>query len=276
MSMIEALILGVIQGLTEFLPVSSSGHLIIFQRLFGLEEPDMLFNVSAHVGTLLAVVVIYWRDIWSIAVNLFKNSFLLLTKKIDAHGFWANPDARLGLMIIIGSVPTAIIGLFFHTSAKAVFSSMILVGCALLVTGTVLIATKFIQQKSSKQTPSGLKEALIIGTVQGLAVIPGISRSGSTIAAGLFSGLDRETAARYSFLLSIPAIVGAELISLKDAFESGRSLDLSIIAGTAAAFIIGCIALLLLIKLVKQGRLYLFAPYCFFAGVASIFYGVFF
>jgi undecaprenyl-diphosphatase len=260
MTEFTALILGAVQGLTEFLPVSSSGHLVLFQQAFGIREPALLFNVSVHVGTLAAVAVVFHRDIRDTAA-----AFLREFPHIVAGGAVSRP-ADLARAIVIGSIPTAVVGLLLKTVADRLFASVLLVGCMLVGTGVVLWRTR--RLSDSGRLSVGRREALIVGFVQGLAVIPGISRAGVTIAAGLGLGLSRETATRFSFLLSIPAILGAELIGLLNFSSTVGAVPIFI--GSAAAFAVGFAALRLLLLLVRGGRLHLFAPYCWIVGAAVI------
>ena len=270
MEPVQAIILGIIQGLTEFLPVSSSGHLVLFQHLFGLEEPELFFNISVHVGTLVAVVIFFRKEIQSIIVSLARFSALLFKREASFDDAWKDADVKLALLIVIGSIPTAFIGLMLHKVTDIIFSSIFLVGCALIVTGLVLWGTRWIKEEEDAPDFT-IKNALVIGVVQGMAIIPGISRSGSTIVAGLFLGLSRETAARYSFLLSIPAIVGAEILSLREA--SLHALDGVTILGTITAGIVGYCALKLLVYIVKAGQMHLFSPYCWIVGIIALIWG---
>ena len=269
MDLFQAIILGVIQGLTEFLPVSSSGHLIIFQNLFGLNEPELFFDISVHVGTLAAIIIFFWKEIWAIIISLAHFIALALKKRISFSNVYKDKDAKLAVLIAIGSIPTGIIGILFHKIADTLFSSVVLVGFMLIVTGLLLWATRWVKKDRKNIDNFSAKDALIIGLVQGIAIIPGISRSGSTIAAGLFLGLNRETAARYSFLLSIPAILGAAVLSLNHL--SAHILPLKVtLFGAVTSCIVGYWALKLLVKIVKHGRIQIFAPYCWAIGVLAL------
>ncbi len=264
MEPIQGIVLGIIQGLTEFLPVSSSGHLVLVQHLFGITEPTIFFDVSLHVGTLCAVLIVFRRDIKNILFSIWHAAAFVSGKNKG----W-NPQDREGLkltlLIMVGSIPTAMIGLGLK-QMEHLFSSVSLVGSMLIITGTVLWLTRYRKEKGVGVAGFSWTRALGIGIVQGVAVLPGISRSGATIAAGLFLGLDRETAARFSFLLCIPAIIGAELLSAGDLFSGQASLDAATLLGTLTAFIVGYGALKILLKIVRQGSFYLFAPYCFAVG----------
>ncbi len=272
MEMIQAFVLGIVQGLTEFLPVSSSGHLVLFQHLFGLKEPELFFDISVHAGTLAAVILFFRKDLMDMAVSAARLSVLFFKKEISYHDLWKDADTRLVILIIIGSFPTGIIGLLFKDIAEELFSSVFIVGCTLIVTGTFLWLTRGISRPGRDIREFSATQALIIGIVQGIAITPGISRSGSTIAAALFLGLNRETAARYSFLLSIPAILGAEMLGLKDA--GLHRLDMTVLVGTLTAGIVGYFALTLLVYIVKKGQLHLFSPYCWLIGIIALFAGM--
>lgn len=271
MEPVQALILGIIQGLTEFLPVSSSGHLVIFQHLFGLKDPELLFDVSVHLGTLAAVIIFFWKDIYSIITSLIQFTSDFATGKASISEMLLNAELKLAVMIIVGSVPTAIIGLLIKKMSDQLFASVFISGLMLIITGTFLWSS--LKIKTTTKTGFSFKEALLIGIVQGLAVMPGISRSGSTIVAGLFLGLSREAAARYSFLLSIPAIVGAQILVLKDLPDSSASLSVTVL-GTVAAFIVGYFSLKFLLFIIDKGKLHAFAPYCWVVGILSIFLGL--
>ncbi len=267
MTNFQAIILGVIQGLTEFLPVSSSGHLVLCQQFFGLKEEELFFDISVHMGTLVAVMIFFRKEIFAILTSLF-----LYIKSFKQKGLKPDENIKLAFLIIAGSVPTAIIGLGFKKMADTIFASVFIVGCSLIVTGFFLWATKKIKSGGKGIGDFSFPKALIIGTVQGFAILPGISRSGSTIAAGLFLGLKREMAARYSFLLSIPAILGAEILSLKDV-GPGASFDMPVIYGTLTSFVVGYCSLMLLMYIVNKGRIHIFAPYCWILGALAVFTG---
>ena len=270
MNTIEAIILGVIQGLTEFLPVSSSGHLVLFQNLFGLKEPELLFDICLHVGTLVAVLIVFYRDILEILSALAR----IPTRMKPAGGLLklceTDPAVRMALLIVVGSVPTAIIGLLFKEVVDHIFGSTAIVGCMLIITGTLLWLTRRFQGEGRPVIKTTLKDALIIGIVQGLAILPGISRSGSTISTALFLGVDRKVAGRYSFLLSIPAIVGALVLSL-DTPELATTIPLpTIVAGSVISAIVGWLALVILLRVVDRGQLHRFAPYCWLVGIVTL------
>ena len=262
MNNFETILLGIVQGLTEFLPVSSSGHLVIFENLLGFKEPEILLDASLHLGTLLAVCIYFRSD---------------LRKMVQELWAWVTPGnntgltshASLALMVVVGSIPTALIGLIFKDPLEKMFGAVTTVGVMLLITGVIVGVTKFISLDHGKWEQVKLWMALIIGTAQGLAIIPGISRSGSTIVCALLLGLRRETAGRFSFLLSIPAIIGAVGLHLEsDAIARVGVIPLMV--GFASSALVGFFALKLLMGMVKKGHFYYFAPYCWFVGALTI------
>lgn len=266
MELHQGIILGIIQGLTEFLPVSSSGHLVLGQTFFGITQSQLTFDISVHVGTLLAVLVIYSSDIMAMISSVAGFLSKAVSFKPVAHLVNEDKNLQMAGLIVIGSIPTAIIGLFLKQFEHVLFTSEVLVGFMLILTGTILWVSRKFYFSENKSTGFSIKNAFFIGIVQGLAVIPGISRSGSTIAAGMFAGIDRHMAAKFSFLLSIPAILGAQVLSIKDMINSGLSIDPVTIYATIASFITGLIALKILLTLVHSGKFHLFAPYCWLIG----------
>jgi undecaprenyl-diphosphatase len=273
MTTASAVLLGIVQGLTEFLPVSSSGHLVLFQQLLGFRDPPVFFDICVHVGTLAAVFVFFREDISAMLRSVARLLRLALSRRLSKSLLAEDPHLRMALMIVIGSIPTAILGLLFKQIVEELFASPILVGLALLVTGALLWTTRRV--KSVEDGARGgrftVPNALLIGLVQGIAIIPGISRSGSTISAGLLLGLERETAARFSFLLSVPAILGATLLGVRDAaLRPGGADLLAVLAGAAAAAGMGYLALRALVPMVRRGRIHLFAPYCWLAGLLTL------
>lgn len=273
MDAMQAVMLGIIQGLTEFLPISSSGHLVLFQRLFGITEPALFFNISVHVGTLLAVILFFRKEIQNIIGALIGGTGRVVRKEAGLGEIMAEDDVRMGVLIVVGSVPTAILGLLFNEAADLLFSSVAIVGWMLIVTGTFLWITRWVSKEGEGMEGLATRNAFIIGTVQGLAILPGISRSGATISAGLFLGLNRETAARYSFLLSIPAILGAEMLALKDVTSETAGVNLTTLAGAVTAAITGYCALVFLLFVIRKGRLHMFAPYCWLVGAGALILG---
>ena len=259
MNILQSIFLGIIQGLTEFLPVSSSGHLVFFQSLMGLKEPPIFFDIMLHLGTLLAVVVYFWTDIWKIAQGL---GAVLKRKHKNL------PQVKLFLLIILASIPTGLMGILFKDWFESFFSKPKLVGGMLLITGLVLWITRFAKKEGKPLEQIGWFDAILIGIAQGAAIIPGISRSGATISTGLFCGLDRELSGKFSFLLSIPAILGATLLEFRK-IDMASELG-TVLIGTAVAFGVGILALTFLMKIIKMGRIFNFSYYCCGMGILMI------
>ncbi len=261
MNIWQAIILGTIQGLTEFLPVSSSAHLVIAQHFLGLSEPGgmVVFDILLHIGTLGAVIVYFREDIADILRNLA----------------WWKPDVnkakfRLAAMVILGTIPTGIIGLVFKKPLEALFDAALPVSFMLLITGCILWAADHVVTGDRNLDNLGWKDALLIGTMQGVAILPGISRSGSTISAGIFRRMKREQAARYSFLLFIPAILGAVVLEARKLAHASTTNMLPVVLGAGAAAVVGYLSIGWLLKLVQHKRFRYFAYYCWLAGLASI------
>ncbi len=259
MSMLQAIFLGVVQGLTEFLPVSSSGHLVFFQSLLGLKEPPIFFDVMVHVGTLLAVVVYFRTDIWKIIEGI---GSALRKKEGNQEG------VKLLLFIILASIPTGLMGLLFRDWFESFFSKPQWVGGMLILTGLVLWFTRFVKGEGRPLPRMEWVDAVFIGIAQGLAIIPGISRSGATISIGLFCGLDRELSGKFSFLLSIPAILGATLLEMKKVDSMGSLWP--ILFGSVVAFGVGILALTFLIRIIKIEKIFNFSYYCCGMGILMI------
>lgn len=260
MDWIQALILGLIQGLTEYLPVSSSGHLAIGSYLFGIEgEENLAFTVVVHVATVLSTFVILWSEIDWIFRGLFK--------------FKLNDETKYFLNIVVSMIPIGIVGVFFKDTVEDVFGSgLLIVGCMLLLTAA-LLAFSYYAKPRIKETISW-KDALVIGLAQAAAVMPGLSRSGSTIATGLLLGNKKEMMAKFSFLMVIPPILGEALLdtmkALKGANPFGDISTLALAVGFVAAFVSGCLACKWMINIVKKGKLIYFGIYCAIVGVVTI------
>jgi len=255
---VQALILGLIQGLTEFLPVSSSGHLVLAQRLLGLREPVLTFDIALHLGTLVAVIIFFRRDIAGIVQGIL------------GRGPERTSYTWLLVLLILGSVPTAAVGLLFKDTFEAMFASVLAVGVSLLITGALLLAAGLAGRPRRDLEKMRSWHALLIGLAQGLAITPGISRSGSTISVALLLGLERELAVRFSFLLSIPAILGAVALQVLD-LPGGTGLAWTpLVLGGLVAGVSGWLALKLLLGLVRQGRIHWFAYYCLALGILAL------
>ena len=260
MEWFEALILGLVQGMTEYLPVSSSGHLTIGSALFGIEgEENLAFTVAVHVATVCSTLVILWKEIDWILKGLFK--------------FEMNPETKYTLNILVSMIPIGIVGVFFKDHVEAIFGSgLLIVGCMLLVTA-FLLAFAYYAKPRIKENIS-MRDAFIIGLAQACAVLPGLSRSGSTIATGLLLGNKKENLAQFSFLMVIPPILGEALLDIMKGLSGeevmGDISTLSLVVGFLAAFVSGCIACKWMINIVKKGKLIYFAIYCAIVGAITV------
>lgn len=264
MNEIQAIVLGLVQGLTEYLPVSSSGHLAIGSYLFGIGgEENLTFTILVHIATVLSTLVILWKEVSWIFKGLFQ--------------FQMNNETRYFINILISMIPVGIVGLFFKDAVEKVFGSgLLIVGCMLLLTAS-LLAFSYFAKPRQKETLSK-KDAFVIGLAQAVAVMPGLSRSGSTIATGLLLGNKKEKLAQFSFLMVIPPILGEALLDILKAVRGGAeaavgNLSLTVmLAGFIAAFVSGCLACKWMIRIVKNGKLIYFAIYCALAGALTIFF----
>ena len=264
MSWIEALILGLVQGLTEYLPVSSSGHLAIGSEFFGIEgEENLAFTVAVHVATVLSTLVILWKEIDWIFRGLFKCQL--------------NEETKYVLNIVVSMIPVGIVGVFFKDYVEEVFGSgLAIVGAMLLLTAVLLTFSYYAKPRQKEKI--SLRDAFIIGLAQACAVMPGLSRSGSTIATGLLLGNKKATLAQFSFLMAIPPILGEALLDVvkglngEEAFGGIDALPLTV--GFLAAFVSGCLACKWMINIVKKGKLIYFGIYCAIAGVLTLIYGL--
>ncbi|CCO08177.1 undecaprenyl-diphosphate phosphatase [Desulforamulus hydrothermalis] len=249
---LKALVLGTIQGLTEFLPISSTGHLLLGRKLLGLSEAGLFLDTMLHLGTLLAVVAVFWQDI----VYMLKRPF-----------------SRLSLLIIVGTIPTAVIGLAFEDFFEEISKTGVTVGWEFLATGLILWAADNIKKRGSKSIDEiSFKDAFIVGTLQGAAILPAISRSGLTIAGALFQGINKQAAARFSFLLSLPAILGAVVLqSVKLVGGHAESIGLlPLLAGTVAAALAGYVAVKWMLAIIQRGSLKVFSIYVWLLGIGVL------
>jgi undecaprenyl-diphosphatase len=253
MTWYEAIILGIVQGLTEFLPVSSSGHLRIVPALFGWEDPGAAFTAVTQLGTMAAVVIYFAKDIWRILHTW--------TRSLFNPALRANIDARMGWYVILGTLPIVVLGLVFQNQIETVARDLRLISGTLIVLGIVLLIADQRGQNTKKIENLNFFDAMMFGFAQALALIPGVSRSGATISAGLFMGYDRASAARYSFLLSIPAVVASGLFQLRDIGSGdGPSLAFTLLA-TLLAFISGYASIAWLMRFVSTQSYFPFVVY---------------
>jgi len=270
MDIFSSTLLGVVQGLTEFLPISSSGHLVLFQNLLGFKEPELLFDIGLHLGTLVAVCLYFRRDLGAMITESVDFVASVSSRKKGWRQIKAYPQAFMLLWVLVGTIPTGLIGLYFKSPLESLFGSVRLVGFMILGTGLIVAVTRLLPQTYTRRTSVGLFSALAVGVAQGIAIIPGISRSGSTIVCGMVCKLERETAARFSFLLAIPATLGAMAVQL--ASEGlGRGALPSLAVGFVVSAAVGLLALKILMGMVRKGRLYCFAPYCWALGLVILF-----
>ena len=254
MNLFQAIILGITQGITEWFPVSSSGHLALVEEFFNISVP-MSFDIFLHFASLIVIVFVFWKDILEIIVGLIEKD-----KKY----------IKLTLYLIIASIPAALIGFFIKDKLDGLFSNILFVGIALIITSFVLFLTRFAKNNNKELN---LKNSLVIGLFQAVAVFPGISRSGSTISAGLFSGLDTKTASRFSFLLSIPIILGASILEIKNIGQIDNLLYLLI--GCITTIIIGFLSLKFILRIIDRNKLKHFSFYCFLIGFLVVLYSLY-
>jgi undecaprenyl-diphosphatase len=254
---LSAIVLSVVQGLTEFLPISSSAHLVLLGNILGVKWPGLTFEVLVHFGTLISVLWVFWGRVLGLVKAPFRGD---------------GKNLKLLLLLGVGSVPIGVVGFFLADWVEWAFESTLAVGISLIITGCFLFVVD--QDKNKKGIFNiGVTESLLIGIMQGVSVFPGISRSGFTIGAGLLLGMKREAAAEFSFLLSIPAILGATGFKVLEALTKPKlhqGLLLTYALGTALAFLFGVFAIRFLLGVLKKGRLSLFAYYCWVAGVVAI------
>lgn len=260
MSIFESLFLGIVQGLTEFLPVSSSGHLVLFQRLFGIEEGAMSFSIAVHFATLISVFIVFWKDI----LEMIKRPF-----------------SKLTLLVVVGTIPTVIIALLFKDFFEEVFNTGATLGLEFLITGSVLLYAESVKSKDKGIDHATYTDAVVVGVAQGLAILPAVSRSGLTIAGAFLRGLNREFALKFSFLMSIPPILGAALLDTYDVIKTGQGFaseigTIPLIAGMVAAAVSGYFAIRFMLRLLKKGSFKYFAYYVFILGALIIMEQLFF
>ncbi len=263
MNIFQSIALGLIQGLTEFLPVSSSGHLVLGGKLLGVTSENIIFEVFLHYATFMAVIVFFFREI----IALIRSPLNVVLKSSRTERDLAN--SRYLLFIVIGSIPAGVLGLLFKDEIKDAFKSPLLVGIMLLVTSVILFLTLF---SKPRRLELKLPDCIVIGIAQAVAMLPGISRSGTTISSGMYLGIDKKTAFNFSFLLSLPAIFGAFLLEFKEAVSLSLPSDLVVvyIIGMIVAFISGYLCLVLLRKIVIAGKFAYFGIYTLIIGILTI------
>lgn len=250
----QGIVLGVVQGLSEFLPISSSGHLVLAQWILGYESPGVTFEVLLHVATLLSVILVYWRRVVWLVRGLVSGD----------RESW-----RFGGLLLMASVPAAIAGLLFRDVFEAQFESPTAVGVAFLISAAILWSTRWVEH-TSDEAPVGVRSALAMGLAQVLAILPGVSRSGATISAGLWTRAGARASAEFSFLMAVVVIAGTGLLESLHMAEGGMTLELGHVLAFVSALASGVAAILLLVMLLRRGRFYLFAPYCALVGALTL------
>lgn len=276
MTYLEAIVLGLVQGLAEFLPISSSGHLALLQQAFGISEDNvLLFAVLLHVGTLISVFIVYWKDIWELIVELCLTIKDLFTGK--GLRLEERPVRKLGVMIIVATIPTGLIGLLFNDFFDSLYTSIVPIGIGLLLTGIMLVIAERLGTSNRGIREMNYRNAIFVGIVQGIAICPGISRSGSTLFGSLICNLDRAFAVKFVFLISIPSILGSAVLEAPDAIAAGMNMaDLGpVLVGMIVAAVSGLIAIKTMIKVVSNKKLNYFSYYVWLLGAIVIGYGLF-
>ena len=276
MTYFEAVILGLVQGLAEFQPISSSGHLALLQQWFGIEEDKvLLFAVLLHVGTLISVFIVYWKDIWELIVELcltIKDIFTGKGLRIEER-----PVRKLGVMIIVATIPTGIIGILFNDLFDSLYTSVLPIGIGLIITGFLLTFAEKMGSSKRGIKQMNYRNAIFIGIVQGIAICPGISRSGSTLFGSLVCNLNREFAVKYVFLISIPSILGSAVLEAPAALEAGFDMAQlgPVLVGMIVAAVSGLVAIKTMIKVVSNKKLNYFSYYVWLLGAAVVIYSFF-
>jgi len=283
MQLLRYILLGLLQGITEFLPISSSAHLVAAGAFLGVHGPPLFMEVCLHFGTLAAVLLVFRREIGRLVTDAVKGTAFLMRRTPWEEVLRRAPLFGMAVAIVIGTVPAAAAGLLFRDAIQAVFEGDVqLCGLLMMVTGLILLASRYAPQGSA--TTIGPFRGLAVGIAQAVALLPGISRSGSTIVAGYFVGLEREFAARFSFLLSVPAVAGAMVLELRRYVLAGSAASAQgvggagantpgLIGGALAAAVAGTICLVLLLKIVQKGKLHWFAAYCMPVGALLVAFG---
>lgn len=273
MNTITSIIMGIVQGLTEFLPISSSGHLVILQHFFHVDQGNLAYSILLHLGTLIAVMIAFWHSISNMIIEFFSMIKDLFKEK--SFCIYKSKYRRYIVNIIIASIPVAIVGILLDDVFETIFSKIEVVSFTLIFTGIILILGERVGKRNKKNIENmSLSNIITVGLFQTVAIMPGISRSGSTIVGGLFAGLKKEEATEFSFLVSLPAVLGAVILKSKDIMELenlGMS-PIALVSGFIASIIFGIFAIKLLVALVKKGKLYYFSYYCWAVSALLIIY----
>ncbi len=281
---IEVILLGIIQGITEYIPVSSSAHIVILETLLGRPSGNLLVGVALHIGTLIAVCLLFYQDLWKMISNLW---LLIFSKK--RKEIWGDPHTQLMGLIILSTLVTGVLGILLKDQIVKVFSSTWIISLLMIANGFTLFASRFalknkdIPKTTEKRLPvlseEEVKEvkpwqALVIGLTQTAAILPGISRSGTTITTALYLGISREVAGRFSFLISVPTIVGGFIFELSAVTDFNKSMAIPLLVGGLVAFIVGYYSLKILLRIISKGNLAIFSYYCWAAGVLLFIYSI--
>lgn len=269
MSLFEAFLLGIIQGISEFLPISSSGHLALFRALLNNDlQAGITFEIVVHFGSFCSIVLYYRKRLGGILADFFKS---LSPSALKEQRFKTDPNTQLSLFILLSMIPAMLVGFTLKDTIESLFDSPVFVSAMLLVTGLILYSTKFVSQHT-KEINAG--RGLLMGVAQAFAIIPGISRAGSTISTGLLLGVKRDTAANFSFLMVLPVLAGAMLLAFKDLYELGveNVQVMVLIIGFLSSFVMGYACLAYLLKLLKRDKFHYFAFYCWFIGAVGMIY----
>jgi undecaprenyl-diphosphatase len=277
-SLVYYVLLGVLQGVTEFLPISSSGHLVAAQALLSVRSPGIILEVSLHFGTLVAILIVFRREVWEIIRDTCHGCWLVAKGNGHSTAVETNPRLPLGVAIVVGTVPAGVTGLLVRDAIEGLFHSDVrLTGIFLLITGILLLASRCAPDGKIRRV--GPARGLLVGIAQACALLPGISRSGSTIVVGYYLGIERSAAARFSFLLAIPALAGAMVLETARLVQRAGAGSVAIdnpgalVVGTGTAALVGWLCLVVLLRVVKGGKLHWFAAYCIPAGLGLILYG---
>ncbi len=279
MSIIGAILMGILQGLTEFLPVSSSGHLAIFQNLFHIGsgvEDLFLFDILLHIGTLIAIFVVFYKDIFKlikegfgIIFDFFRSLFGLIRgrkwRRVIRSGY-----RKFVMLIIVSTIPTAIIGVLLKDLVEECSKTLVMPGIFLIITACILFVADRAEEGTKTPKDAQYKDALIIGTSQGIATLPGISRSGTTITMALLCGFEKRFAIKYSFIMSIPAVLGAAVLEIKDVMETKADFEPAYLIGMIVAAVTGYAAIKIMLNVVKNKRYIFFSVYCLIAGIVAV------
>lgn len=286
MDLLQAIILGFIQGVAEFLPISSSGHLALAKKIFGLSDVGLTFDLLLHFGTLVAVFVVYWKDIWKlikegvmiirdVCINISYFFIKVYKKKENKYRKIVDtPYRRFVMLVIVSTIPTGIIGLIFKEVFNMDNPSLLVVGLSLLVTSCLLYMVDELPNGRKRESKVTYKNAVFVGVAQGIATLPGLSRSGTTITAEVFCGFDRSFAVKYSFIMSIPAILGANILDVKDLFSPANSISgvelVNYLVGTVVAGFVGYVCIKTMLVVIRNKKFKYFSYYCFAVGIIAV------